>query len=121
MENQRILPHNHGDDHASLIENIPDLERIRSVADAMKQLGDPVRLQIFWILCHCEECVTNIAALVGMSSPAVSHHLRILKASGLVYSVRRGKETYYTASNTPLVDSLHHSMEEIIQITCPGA
>ncbi|MDD6598560.1 MAG: ArsR family transcriptional regulator [Anaerovibrio sp.] len=31
---------------------------------------------MFWILCHCEECVLNIAALLNMSSPAVPHHLR---------------------------------------------
>ena len=119
MENQRILPHNHGDDHASLIESIPDLERIRSVADAMKQLGDPVRLQIFWILCHVEECVIDIAAMAGMSSPAVSHHLRNLKASGLIVSRREGKEMYYKAADTDIAQKLHHAVEEIMEISCP--
>ena len=34
----------------------------------------------------------NIAALVGMTSPAVSHHLKQLKSSGLLTSRREGKE-----------------------------
>ena len=58
----------------------------------MSLLSDPSRLRIFWLLCHCEECVMNISALVDMSSPAVSHHLRNLKASGLIVSRREGKE-----------------------------
>ena len=85
----------------------------------MKQLGDPSRLQIFWLLCHCEECVVNIAALVGMTSPAVSHHLRLLKASGLITSRRDGKEMYYKAAETELAQMLHHTVEKLGRITCP--
>ena len=62
-----------------IIEKMPATETILTVADAMRQLGDPSRLRIFWLLCHCEECVINIAAATEMSSPAVSHHLRLLK------------------------------------------
>ena len=36
-----------------------------------------------------------------MSAPAVSHHLRILKKSGIIISRREGKEVYYTLSDTP--------------------
>ena len=32
----------------------------------------------------CEECVINISAMMDMSSPAVSHHLRQLKNAGLI-------------------------------------
>ena len=57
------LPHHHHDGiEENLMDRIPDPEEIRLVADALKQLGDPSRLQIFWILCHCEECVANLAA-----------------------------------------------------------
>ena len=42
----------------------------------------------------CEECVLNISAMLEMSSPAVSHHLRPLKNSGLIVSRREGKEVY---------------------------
>lgn len=114
-----ILPHHHDDNAASLIGHVPETQQIASVADAMKQLGDPSRLQIFWILCHSELCVANLAALVNMSSPAVSHHLRLLKDSGLVVTRRDGREMHYRAADTPLVQVLHRSIEEIVQITCP--
>ncbi|MBQ3928684.1 MAG: winged helix-turn-helix transcriptional regulator, partial [Clostridia bacterium] len=85
-----------------LMEHIPTVETIRTVAEAMKQLGDPSRLRIFWLLCHCEECVINIAAATDMTSPAVSHHLRLLKGAGLITSRRDGKEMYYRAADTEM-------------------
>ena len=75
-------------------------------------------MRIFWILCHCEECVLNIAALLNMSSPAVSHHLRPLKNSGLITSRREGKEVYYRAADTEQTRLLHDMMEKVMQITC---
>ena len=66
----------------------------------------------------CEECVINIAALMEMSSPAVAHHLRLLRASGLIESRRDGKETYYRASKSKKAQSLHHMIEEMMDISC---
>lgn len=110
------LPHNHGSKH---ISRIPDTEQIQTVADALKLLGDTSRLRIFWLLCHCEECVQNIAALVDMSSPAVAHHLKLLKTDGLIVSRREGKEMYYKAADTELVKTMHHTIEKLAKITCP--
>ncbi|MGP1441756.1 MAG: ArsR/SmtB family transcription factor [Anaerovoracaceae bacterium] len=114
-----ILPHTHDSNEEQVLKNMPELSTIQAVSNAMKQLGDPTRLQIFWLLCHCEECVVNIAAIVKMTSPAVSHHLRLLKDSGLINSRRDGKEVYYSASEDALAQSLHHTIEEIASITCP--
>ena len=111
------LPHNHNEDATAcqfLQEKIGD----KAVADVFKQLGDSTQLRIFWILCHCEECVLNIAALLNMSSPAVSHHLRPLKNSGLITSRREGKEVYYRAADTEQTRLLHDMMEKVMQITC---
>lgn len=109
----------HITDDKELIEHMPTIETIKTVADAMKQLGDPSRLRIFWLLCHCEECVINIAAATEMTSPAVSHHLRLLKSAGLIISSRKGKEMYYRAADTEIVLKLHHTIEDIALITCP--
>ena len=54
-----------------------------------------------------------------MSSPALSHHLRLLRENGLIVSRRSGKETYYKAANTEEVRLLHHMIELLIDITCP--
>ena len=117
---ERKLPHSHGDDDRDkIVDATPDLESITTVADAMRHLGDPSRLRIFWLLCHTEECVLDIAAAVDMTSPAVSHHLRILKTAGLIVSRRVGKEKLYKAADSPVVDALHRSMEEILNAACP--
>ena len=113
------LPHQHGSNEAKIRAHLPSREEVAGVAEAMKQLGDPTRLQIFWLLCHCEECVLNIAALMNMTSPAVSHHLRLLKGSGLIVSRREGKEMYYKTADTQLAQTLHRSIETIARITCP--
>ncbi len=113
------LPHKHDLKSDMIVSHFPDSEVINSVSEALKQLGDPSRLRIFWLLCHTEECVTNIAAAVNMTSPAVSHHLRLLKAAGLIVSHREGKEMLYKASDTALTESLHHTIERVGEIACP--
>ena len=113
------LPHDHGQDIEHSLEKMPGLEDFQIAADIFKQLGDGSRLRIFWLLCHCEECVINISSLVDMSSPAVSHHLRLLKGSGLIVSRREGKEMYYRTADTELAQVLHHTIEKLGRITCP--
>ena len=69
---------------------------------------------------HCDLFdVINISAMVGMSSPAVSHHLKLLKASGLITSRRKGKEVYYSAAMTKNSQALHKMLEELLEIACP--
>ncbi|MCD8237772.1 MAG: metalloregulator ArsR/SmtB family transcription factor [Clostridiales bacterium] len=114
------LPHNHSDNPFSDISNIPDGALFQAAADILKLLGDASRIRIFWILCRCETCVINLSAMVDMSSPAVSHHLRQLKDAGLVSSRREGKEMYYTAASSPEADLLHHTIEKMLQISCPA-
>lgn len=113
------LPHNHGQDIHHKFDHMPETEDFQIVSDIFKQLSDSSRIRIFWLLCHREECVTNISALVGMSSPAVSHHLKQLKASGLIVNRRDGKEVYYKAADTQQVELLHQMIEKMVEITCP--
>ena len=77
-----LLPHNHGTHIRHLQSDMPKAEIFDMVSDLLKNLSDSKRIQIFWLLCHCEECVMNISALLEMSSPAVSHHLKLLKTFG---------------------------------------
>lgn len=112
------LPHNHGQEIEKL-KNMPKEEDFNKVSNIFKLLDDSSRIRIFWLLCHCEECVINISVLLQMSSPAVSHHLRILKAYNLVITRRDGKEVYYKAAQTTDAEMLHNMIESIVEIKCP--
>ena len=114
------LPHDHGQPMEQELQNMPSVENFQTLSDIFKQLGDGSRRRIFWLLCHCEECVVNLSAMVGMSSPAVSHHLKLLRAAGLIVNRRAGKEVYYTAANTQQAQLLHHMIEDLVVIACPS-
>ena len=116
------LPHDHGEEQnhtAAMRELLRDEGHFQRIADIFRQLGDPSRIRIFWLLCHCEECVVNIADMVEMSSPAVSHHLRVLKDSGLLDSRRDGREVYYRAADGPQSRLLHEMIEQVMDVACP--
>jgi len=115
------LPHDHGQSMENQLDHMPSVEEFQTVADIFKQLGDGSRIRIFWLLCHCEECVINLSSMVDMSSPAVSHHLKQLKAAQLIVSRREGKEVYYRAADTDRAQMLHHMIEAMVKIACPSA
>ena len=115
------LPHQHEPEQtmAQLHESVENVGGFQTVADIFKQLSDSSRVRIFWLLCHCEECVIDLSAMVGMSSPAASHHLRQLRESGLIVSRRVGKEVYYRAAETEQAQLLHRMIERTMEISCP--
>lgn len=108
---KKKLPHHHQEEAVNL-DFLLGPDQAQRLASSLKQLNDPTRLEIFWILCHREECVINLASLMDMSSPAVSHHLRSLKLAGLIQSRREGKEMIYSARKTKLVDFLIRVIDE---------
>ena len=113
------LPHNHGQNIDKILDNMPKVEEFQEVAASFQQLGDSTRLRILWLLCHSEECVSNIAAAMKMSDLAVSHHLRVLRNSGLIASRRSGKEVYYKLADNEKSDLLHQTIDSMFQISCP--
>ena len=119
MTGQTPLPHDHGQSMEHELGHMPQVAQFQTVADIFKQMGDGSRVRIFWLLCHCEECVINLSSMVEMSSPAVSHHLKQLKSAGLILSRREGKEVYYRAADTARARLLHHMIEDLVEIACP--
>lgn len=113
------LPHNHGQNEEHILAHMPTQESCVMVSDMFKQVSDASRIRIFLFLCHCEECVSNISAAVEMSDPAVSHHLKLMKNSGLIVSRRDGKEVYYKVADNEKALLLHHACEEMLGIVCP--
>lgn len=73
-----------------------------------RTLADPTRRAIFERLCReGEQTVAALTARAGVSQPAVSKHLRILKHTGLVRDRHEGRQTHYRAqfaALAPLID-----------------
>ena len=84
--------------------------------------ADPTRLRLVKLLC-CQRdpdalCVNALAALLGVTQSAVSQHLRVLKAIGLVKGERRGYHIHYFVNRVVLqrcreLASAALSMEEM--------
>src|SRR5262245_403278 len=73
-----------------------------------KALSDPTRRALFERLCRKgEQTVAALTARAGVSQPAVSKHLAVLKQAGLVRDRHQGRQTHYSAqlrALAPLVD-----------------
>jgi DNA-binding transcriptional ArsR family regulator len=73
-----------------------------------RTLADPTRRAIFERLCrHGEHTVGALTLRAGVSQPAVSKHLGILKEAGLVRNRHEGRQTHYSAqlaALAPLID-----------------
>ncbi len=113
------LPHNHDKNMGKVLEDMPCAGCFLDAASLFAQMGEGSRLRIFWLLCHCEECVNNIAAAVCMSAASVSHHLKVLKLNGLIVSRRRGKEIYYTLADNRRAAYAHKVIEDYFDMKCP--
>ncbi|MCL1805110.1 MAG: metalloregulator ArsR/SmtB family transcription factor [Clostridiales bacterium] len=113
------LPHDHGQDVGRLLSVLPDLVSFQRVAETFQLISDSTRLRIFWLLCHSELCVYNIAAAVDMSPPAVSHHLKMLRNAGLIINRRIGKEIHYALADTAEAGLVHRIADEMFSMKCP--
>ena len=69
---------------------------MNTYSDGLSALGDPTRRAIFEHLGEQPSAVVDLAALVPVSRPAVSQHLKVLKEAGLVRDVRIGTRRVYS-------------------------
>lgn len=74
------------------------------IASQLKALADPARLRIIEFLrrpdagcCVLPDkvCACDIERLVGLSQPAISHHMKILTQAGLISGEKQGRWMYY--------------------------
>ena len=75
--------------------------------DLFRALADPTRRAVFERLAEREMTVTDLKAGFAISQPAVSQHLKVLKAAGLVTERQQGRFTVYRVAPdglAPLLD-----------------
>lgn len=86
-------------------EHLLDGVTASRVAELFSALGDPTRVRIISLLTHAELCVGDLCLVLGMSQPAVSHQLRVLRNLHMVTARKDGRHVFYT-----LVDQHVHDL-----------
>ncbi|MBA8957657.1 ArsR/SmtB family transcription factor [Actinomadura namibiensis] len=80
---------------------MPDADTVGELAQVFGLLADPGRLRVLTALLEGGEmCVCDIAAVCGNSESAVSHALRLLRASRVVQARRSGRMAYYRLADS---------------------
>ena len=74
-----------------------------SLAKSLKALADENRMKILVMLLNSDLCVGALATQLGISKPAVSQHLRILRKAGLVRGEKRGYWTHYMVDRQAII------------------
>lgn len=113
------MEHNHQQNGNHALENILDEQSFATASQLFKILSDGTRLRLFYVLCHAEVCVVDLAKMLNASCPAISHHLAKLKSAGLITHKKHGKEVFYKWSNTEVCHALHRTIENVLQVSCP--
>lgn len=96
---------------------LPAEEPIYEVSELFKVFGDSTRARIICALNIEEMCVCDLAALLSMTQSAISHQLRLLKASRLVKCRKQGRVVYYSLDDDHIgaifATAFDHVMEEL--------
>ena len=90
-----------------------DADLTEQVAEIFKALADPTRVRILHALSHAELCVSDLAAVLGMSESAVSHQLRLLRSLRVVRARREGKLIFYALDDEHVARLFQLSLEHL--------
>jgi DNA-binding transcriptional ArsR family regulator len=88
------------------VDTVGELSRIFRV------LGDETRARIVYALAQAGRlCVCDIAQIVGLSLPAVSHHLRVLREQGFARACKEGKMVFYSLADEHIAALIQQGAE----------
>ena len=75
------------------------------MAEVFKALGDPTRLKIISLMTSSKNlCVNVVAEKTGMSQPAISQHLKILKNAGILDAQKIGSHVHYSINKKKVAE-----------------
>lgn len=86
--------------------------------NSLKALGDPHRQNILRLLACQEMGACEIIHAIGLSQPAISHHLKILKQAKLISSQKEGKTVFYTLDKDGLKGFLDQISSFLKELSC---
>ena len=95
------------------------LQDAQSLSDDLSILAHPIRLQILDMLTqHAGQvCVCDLEAALPVKQPTVSHHLKLLRAAGLIDCERRGLWAYYFVKRDALRQLYHRVNRQLQTLT----
>ncbi|TVR92455.1 MAG: transcriptional regulator [Spirochaetaceae bacterium] len=95
----------------SEVELRAKLDEAAGLSELFRVLADETRTRILYLLSEQELCVCDLAHLLDMTAPAVSHHLRLLRMTRLVRSRREGKQVFYTLNDEHVLTIIRTAQE----------
>ena len=91
-----------------------DEQTAARLAELFRTLGDPSRIRIISVLSNAASSVGSIAAAVGISESAVSHHLRGLRQMRLVRARKEGRQVFYSLDDEHIADLFRRSLDHVL-------
>lgn len=97
-------------------KDIPPAEVTQELVEFMKILAEPNRLTIVqYMYLNSEHCVTKLAELIGITQPATSQHLKLLRQSGVLSSRKDGRMILYSLDRDSIVQRYGNGIRHIKQ------
>ncbi len=84
-----------------------------SVHQLFRVLADETRSKIVYLLAKRELCGCDLAEILGVTTPAISHHLKILRDNHLVKSRRDGKFVLYSLDDGHVLNLISQAKEHL--------
>lgn len=95
-------------------EHLLDGLTATDVAGLFTAFADPTRVRIIGLLAHVEMCVGDLCLVLGMSQPAVSHQLRVLRNLRTVTARRDGRHVFYSLSDEHVHDLFDQGVAHVM-------
>ena len=115
--------------------NMIDIDGETRIAEYLKILGAPFRIQILYTIGFGEACVCHLEAILKRRQAYISQHLMVLRDAGILKTRRSGKYIYYRVADQTLFEILESAAgllnipgnkkpnisrsEKLIQCDCP--
>ncbi|NVM30707.1 MAG: winged helix-turn-helix transcriptional regulator [Candidatus Helarchaeota archaeon] len=83
------------EDLANQLASLPSETKIDELSEILHALSHPIRLKIAFLLLNQDQCVCELVQITKKAPNLVSHHLMVMRKSGLVSSYMQSGEKYY--------------------------
>ena len=83
------------------------------LAEIFRTLGDSTRIKILFALSKTELCVCDLSSLLNISSSAISHQLRFLRALRLVKPAKKGRIVHYSLDDKHILKLFEEGLKHV--------